>query len=85
MMEGTRIVFAEPRVLKGVRVIDLVHVREEEPEVMKGFVRNELELGKVVPVGDGLPKVSNEGLVGCLGREGRLYRSSGVVEAGWHC
>jgi hypothetical protein len=37
-MEGTQVVFAEPRVLEGVRAVDFVRVREEKPEVAEGFV-----------------------------------------------
>jgi hypothetical protein len=44
VMEGTRVVFTEPRVLEGVRVVDFVCVREEKPEVSEGFLGNELEL-----------------------------------------
>jgi hypothetical protein len=66
-MEGARIVFTEPRMLKGVGAVDLMRVGEEEPEVTERFAWDELELGKGVLVGGWLPKVSDEGFVGCLG------------------
>jgi hypothetical protein len=61
MMEGTRIVFTEPRVLEGMRAVNFVRVREEEPEMTKGLIRDKFELGKGVLVGDRSSEVSNEG------------------------
>jgi hypothetical protein len=43
VMEGTRVVLAEPRVLEGVGAVNLVSVREEEPEVAEGFARDKLK------------------------------------------
>jgi hypothetical protein len=53
-------------VLEGVGAVNLVHVREEEPEVSEGFVWDGFELGKGVLVGNRLPKVRDKGSVGCL-------------------
>jgi hypothetical protein len=59
-MKGAQVVFAEPRVLEGVRAIDFVCVREEEPEVSEGFLGDKLELGNSVWVGDGASKVGDQ-------------------------
>jgi hypothetical protein len=45
MVEQAGIVFAEPRVLEGVRAINFVCVGEEEPEVLEGFPGDEFKLG----------------------------------------
>ena len=84
-MEWAGVVFTEPGVLKGVRVVNLVRLREEEPEVLKGFPRDELELGKGVGVGNRASEVGHQGVVSCSGEMGRSYRGCGVVETGWHC
>jgi hypothetical protein len=84
-MKGARVVFTEPRVLKGVRAIDLVSVREEEPEVVEGFTQDEFEARKGVWVGGGLSKVCDEGFVRGPGEGGRLHGSGWVVETSWHC
>ena len=85
VMEWARIVFAEPRVLEGVRVINFVCVGEEEPEVSEGFPRDEFELGKDIWVCSGASEVGHKGFTRCFGKVGRSYRSCGVIEAGWHC
>jgi hypothetical protein len=84
-MKGTRVVLAEPRVLKGVRAIDFVSVGEKEPEVAERLVRDEFKARESVLVGDGLSKVSDEGFVRGLSEEGGPYWSGRVVEASWHC
>jgi hypothetical protein len=48
MVKGTRVVFAEPGMLKGVRAINFVRLGEVEPKVVKGFPGNELKLGESV-------------------------------------
>jgi hypothetical protein len=85
VVEWAGVVFTEPGVLKGVRVVNLVRLREEEPEVPEGFPWNELELGKGIEVGSGASKVGHQGVVRCSGEVGRSYGGCGVVEAGWHC
>jgi hypothetical protein len=67
MVEWARVVFAEPGVLEGVRVVNLVCLGEEEPEVTEGLSRDELELGKGVLVSSGLSEVGHQGVDGCLG------------------
>jgi hypothetical protein len=85
MVEGTRVVFAEPGVLEGVRAGDFVCVGEEEPEVAKGFPWNKLELGKSILVGGRSSEVGDKGVDGRPGWKREPYRGSGVVEASWHC
>jgi hypothetical protein len=85
VVKGTRIVFAEPRVLEGVGAVDFVCIGEEKPEVAEGLARDKFKLGKSVLAGDGSTKVSDEGFVGGFGEVGRPYRGGRVVEAGWHC
>jgi hypothetical protein len=85
VVEGTRIVLAEPRVLESMGAVDFVRVRKEEPEVTEGLVRNEFKLGKGVLVSGGPSKVSDEGFAGSLGEGGRLRGSGWVVKTGWHC
>jgi hypothetical protein len=72
-MEGTRVVLAKPRVFEGVGAVNLVNVREEEPEVAEGFVRDKFKARKGVLVSGGLPKVRNEGFVGGPGEGGRPH------------
>ena len=48
MVEWARVVFTEPGMLEGMRVVNLVCLGEEEPKVIKGLSRDELELGKSV-------------------------------------
>jgi hypothetical protein len=84
-MKGAQVVFTEPRVLEGVRAVDFVCVREEEPEMAEGLIRDEFKLRKGVLVSGRLSEVGDEGSVGCHGEEGRPHGGSGVVEAGWHC
>jgi hypothetical protein len=67
MVEWTGVVFAEPRVLKGVRVVDFVCLGKEEPEVAKRFIRDKLELGKGVLVGGGSSEIGHEGVDRCFG------------------
>jgi hypothetical protein len=85
VIKGARVVLAEPRVLEGVRAVDFVCIREEEPKVAERFVGHKFKARKGVLVSSGSPKVSNEGFVGDLGRGGRPHRSGRVVEASWHC
>jgi hypothetical protein len=85
VIKGARVVFAKPGVLEAVRAVDFMSIGEEKPEVVKGFVRDELELGKGVLIGSGSCKVGDERSIGCLGWKGRSYGGSGVVESGWHC
>jgi hypothetical protein len=85
VMEGARVVFAEPRVLEGVGAIDFVCIQEEEPEMVEGLVRDEFKLRESVLVGDGSSEVGDEGFVGGLGDGGRPHRGGGVVETSWHC
>jgi hypothetical protein len=75
MMEWARVVFTEPRVLKGVRAIDFVRVREEEPEMPEGFSRDKFELGKGVWIGGGTSEVSHQGVDRCFSEVGRSYGS----------
>jgi hypothetical protein len=83
MVKGAGIVFAEPRVFKGVGAVDFVHVGEEEPKVMERFIRDELELGKGVWVGSRASEVGDQWWSGDWIR--LPCWSSGVVETGWHC
>ena len=85
MVEWARVVFTEPGMLEGMRAVNLVCLGEEEPKVMKGLSRDELELGKSVWIGSGVSEVGHQGVVRCFGEVGRSHRGSGVVEAGWHC
>jgi hypothetical protein len=85
VMEWAGVVLAKPGVLKGVRVVDLVCLREEKPEVAEGLSRDKLELGKGVGIGSGVSEVGHEGTVRCFGEVRRPYGSGGVVETSWHC
>jgi hypothetical protein len=67
MVEGARVVLAEPRVLEGVGVVDFMCVGEEKPEMTEGLVWDELELGKSVSVGSRPSEVGDERSVRCLG------------------
>jgi hypothetical protein len=60
VMKRTRVVFAEPRVLEGVRAVDFLCIREEEPKVPEGFSRDKLELGNGVWIGSGASKVGDQ-------------------------
>jgi hypothetical protein len=85
VVEGTRVVLAEPRVLESVGAIDFVRVREEEPEMTEGLVWDEFKLGKGVVIRDGPSKVRDEGSAGSLGEDWRPHGSGWVVKTGWHC
>jgi hypothetical protein len=61
------VVFAEPGVLEGVRVVDFMGLGEEEPKVAEGFPKNKFELRNGVLIGDWSSKVSNERVDRCLG------------------
>jgi hypothetical protein len=73
MVKGARVVLAEPRVLEGVGVVDLVCVREEEPKVAEGLMRDKFKARKGVLVSGGSPKVCNEGFVRGPGKGGRSH------------
>jgi hypothetical protein len=85
VMEGTRVVLAEPGVLEGMRVVDLMCLREVEPEVAKGFPWDKLELGKGVLVSGRPSKVGNKGVNRCFDNGGRAHGGGGIVESSWHC
>jgi hypothetical protein len=85
MVKGARVVLTEPGVLKCVRAIDFMSVGEEEPEVAKGLVWDELKMGEGVWIGSWPREVGDEGSGGRSSVEGRPDRSGGVVEASWHC
>jgi hypothetical protein len=63
MMEWTGVILAEPGVLEGMRVVNLVHLGEEEPKVVKGFSRDKLTLGKSVQIGGGASEIGHQGVV----------------------
>ena len=67
VVKGAQVVLAEPRVLEGVGAVDFMCVREEEPKMTEGLVRDELELGKSILVGGWPSEVGDKGSVGCLG------------------
>jgi hypothetical protein len=85
VMKGARVVLAEPRVLESVGAVNFVCVGKKEPEVTKGFVWDEFELGKGVLVSGRPSKVSDEGFVRGLCEGRRPHGDGRVVEAGWHC
>jgi hypothetical protein len=52
--------------LEGVQAVDLVSLREEEPEVVEGLFWDKLKLGKSVLVGGGSSEVGNKRVDGCF-------------------
>jgi hypothetical protein len=67
MVKWVGVILAKPGVLEGMRVVNFVCLREEEPEMAEGLPWDKLKLRKGVLVGGRSSEVGNKRVDRCLG------------------